>query len=301
MPVPTSARSRPRRRSTASPSATPSTSGTYPSGRTCTANSSTAEPETSTAASSRSGEPTAQGGRAASGTGARAGDVTRTRCHDRRCAARAARRGGQSFLVHRRVLVVRAPVGPGEARERVHLRGRELEGEHVEVLALAVGRRRLGQRHDAELHVPAQDRLDGGDAVGRGDRGDDRVAQQVARAADRAPRLGEDPALGVGGPLRGLREVRVQLDLVHERRDARRRDHRVEVVGQEVRDAHVTDQPALAALDERLVRLDVPPDARVRPVDQVQVDPVETGAEQRLLDGADGVVVSLVAAGEAWT
>ena len=74
----------------------------------------------------------------------------------------------------------------------------ELEAEDVEVLRAAARGRRLRDRQRAELHVPAQDHLAGGDAVrlgGRGDRGLRRAAPAACPAGS-TPRCGCRAARG---------------------------------------------------------------------------------------------------------
>ena len=75
-------------------------------------------------------------------------------------------------------------------------------------------------------------------------------------AADRRPGLGQDAVLGVTPASRGLREVRVHLDLVDGGNDIGVRSSVVEVLGHEVADADRADLAVGEQCLERLVRLD---------------------------------------------
>jgi hypothetical protein len=82
-------------------------------------------------------------------------------------------------------------------------------------------------------------------------------------------------------PQMRLREVGVQFDLVHGRDDTRRVDGAGEHRLGEVRDADRSDAALLLQLDHGAEGVDVLVDARVGPVDQVQVDPVEPATPRR--------------------
>ena len=76
----------------------------------------------------------------------------------------------------------------------------------------------IRDRHDPALQVPAQDGLRRSDPVRGGDLRHHRVGEQLA-ATHRAPGLGDDALRLVEGVQPGLREVGMQLDLVHRRGD----------------------------------------------------------------------------------
>jgi hypothetical protein len=67
-----------------------------------------------------------------------------------------------------------------------------------------------------------------------GDRGDHRVGEQLTAPGQRAPRLGDDPVLGMEGAQLLLLQQRVELDLVDRRRDAGLVDDPPQVLDAEV-------------------------------------------------------------------
>ena len=110
------------------------------------------------------------------------------------------------------------PSGSAERRDRGHLVVGELEAEDVEVLPLALGAGRLRDRQRAELDVPAQDHLPGGDAVPLGR---PRATGGSSNGACRLP-IGLHASVRMPSSLVHLahlllREARVQLDLVDRR------------------------------------------------------------------------------------
>src|SRR5262249_2038752 len=95
-----------------------------------------------------------------------------------------------------------------------------------------------------------------------------------------------------------LRELRVELHLVHGRHDTCRIDQRIDVLGLEVGDADRKRLATLSQLDHRLPALDVEPEAWQRPVDQVEVDLVEPQPLDALFERAQGRMVSMFGATE---
>src|SRR3954452_25168752 len=188
---------------------------------------------------------------------------TRTQGSMSRAEWRRAARGGDKTPApsRRSAARERVRVRPGalagvELLDRGHLVVGELEAEDVEVLRDALRRHRLGDHDAAELDVPADDDLAGGAVVRLGDAGDHRVVEDRA-LRERAPRLGDDPELGVDAPQLRLLEARMQLDLVARRRHAGLVDDPAQVVWLAVRHADRAREPLRLHLDERLPRLDV--------------------------------------------
>lgn len=142
--------------------------------------------------------------------------------------------------------------------------------------------------------MPGEDRLRRADAVRGRDLHDDGMLLQVVAMAQRAPTLHQDPLLPVVVERLLLRKVRVHLDLVDHRGDPGLGHQPLDVLRQEVGEPDVPHQATLPRLDQRPPRLHVQVDLRVRPVDQIQVDPVQTGAEHTLLDGGQRLVVAVV-------
>ena len=108
-----------------------------------------------------------------------------------------------------------------------------------------------------------------------------------------APRLGDDAMRLIVGALPGLLEEGVQLYLVDGRRDSGGADQQVDMTRQEVADADVLDDALLLRVDERLPRLDELALRRVGPMNQIQVDVVESHAGHGLLD-RDACLIVLV-------
>ena len=152
----------------------------------------------------------------------------------------------------------------------------ELKSGQVKVLTLALRVQGLRDGHVAVLEVPAQNGLDHGNTVLGGDTIQVRVAQHLVGAAQRAPCLGDDAVRIVVGQLFALLEVRVQLDLVDGRGHARIANEQINMAGQEVADADMLDQPTFTGFDQRLPCLNKLTLARVRPMNQVEVDVVES-------------------------
>ncbi len=180
--------------------------------------------------------------------------------------------------------------------DRGQLGRAELEAEDVEVRALPVGVRGLGDRDRPELGVPAQHHLAGRHRERLGDRQDSGVVQQLGTASERAPALGENALLGVEGAQFVLREQRVQLDLVDGRQDPGLLLQPLDVTGREVRDADRPDETLLAELDHRLPGIDELAHPGQRPVDQIQVHVLDAEPRPGLLEGREGLLVAVVAA-----
>src|SRR5450756_2735745 len=99
----------------------------------------------------------------------------------------------------------------------------------------------------------------------RGDSADRRVVEEVA-AAHRTPALCGDALGPVVVEHRSLGEVRVQLDLVDRGQDAGLGFETVDLRGGEVRDPDGANHALALEPDHGAPRLDVPVDARKRPV-----------------------------------
>src|SRR5665647_226701 len=111
----------------------------------------------------------------------------------------------------------------------------------------------------------------------RGDSADRRVVEEVA-AAQRTPALCGDALGPVVVEHRSLGEVRVQLDLVDRGQDAGLGFETVDLRGGEVRDPDGANHALALEPDHGAPRLDVPVDARKRPVYEVQVDVLQAQA-----------------------
>ncbi|OEI69057.1 hypothetical protein Cus16_0887 [Curtobacterium sp. ER1/6] len=215
-----------------------------------------------------------------------------------RTPPRASRPGHPALHLLVRVRVAVPQATALESGDRADLVVGELEAEDVEVLALPVRVAGLRHRDGTELDVPAQDDLARRHPV-RGGRVEHRLlGEQFGLLRQRAPALGDDAVLGVHLAELGLREVRVQLDLVHRGRDTGGVDDRLQVLGREVRDADRADLAAVPEVHEGLPRVDEPAHRRVRPVDEVQVDAVQPEVAERLVDRAVRLVVAVVATGQ---
>ena len=114
----------------------------------------------------------------------------------------------------------------------------------------------------------------------------------------RPARAGSTPrsqcVLGVEAPQLLLLEAEVQLDLVDRRDDLCLVDQSLEVVWLEVGHADRPDTPVGVELLQRPPRLDVTVEARLGPMDQVEVDVVQPQPVQARLERAEGAVVALV-------
>ena len=124
------------------------------------------------------------------------------------------------------------------------------------------------------------------------------VPQHLVGPAQRAPCLGDDAVRVVVGQLFALLEVRVQLNLVDGRGHARIANEQINMAGQEVADADMLDQPTFTGFDQRLPCLNELALARVRPVDQIEIDVVEAHTAHALLNGEQRLVMGVVAAGQ---
>jgi hypothetical protein len=144
--------------------------------------------------------------------------------------------------------------------------------------------------------VPAQHHLGWSSRVLVGGLGDLVPLEQSGATSQRRPALRHGAVSSVSRSLLVLREVRVQLDLVDRRRHTGLGDDAVEVLGQEVRGANRAHGAFVTHTDERLPRLDVLVDGWLRPVDEEQVEPVESESFQRSLHRSQGGVVSVVGA-----
>src|SRR5690606_28386483 len=99
-------------------------------------------------------------------------------------------------LVPEHVRVDGAGLAPVEGGEGAHVGLRELEAEHVQVLAQPFAAIGLGDGHVAELNVPAQHHLGGRAGQPLRDANDSGLPQQLAALADRRPRLRHDAVPG---------------------------------------------------------------------------------------------------------
>ncbi|MNW57545.1 hypothetical protein D3C74_353610 [compost metagenome] len=130
--------------------------------------------------------------------------------------------------------------------------------------------------------------------MGGGDLLDHGFGQHAFLLPERAPALDRDAAVGEVPAQVGACERGRELDLVHGRDAARLRDQPVQVVLAEVRDADAADQALCGEVDHRAVGLDVPVEAGEGPVDQVEVDVVETQPVEARVQRVAGRVVPLV-------
>jgi hypothetical protein len=90
----------------------------------------------------------------------------------------------------------------------------------------------------------------------------------------------------------------MEFDLIDGGGDAGGGGEVVEVRREEVGDADGAEEAAAAGFDERLPGFEVEAAGGIGPVDEVEVEVVELGAEEGLLDGGEGQGVGVVAAGE---
>ena len=88
---------------------------------------------------------------------------------------------------------------------------------------------------------------------------------------------------GVVSALFGLLEVGVQLDLVDAGGHCGGTNQHIDVTGQEVADADMPDQSVTLCVDKSLPCLDVEALGRVGPVDQIQVEIIESEPAQAFL------------------
>lgn len=175
--------------------------------------------------------------------------------------------------------------------------------EDVEVLRDPGRGDRLRDGLTALLQVPAQHDLRGRPGVCRRDLPDHRVLESASGCAvsvegdpaDRRPRLGQDPLLGVDLEELGLPEVRVHLDLVHRGHHRRRRHQPAQVGRHEVADPDRTDLAVGQQSLQRLVGGDGELElSRQGLVQDQQVDLVEAELARALVEGVQGLVVAVV-------
>ena len=103
---------------------------------------------------------------------------------------------------------------------------------------------------------------------------------------------------GVVSALFGLLEVGVQLDLVDTGGHCGGTNQHIDVTGQEVADADMPDQSVTLCVDKSLPCLDVEALGRIGPVDQIQVEIIESEPAQAFLDADAGLVVLVEASGQ---
>src|SRR3954471_7135854 len=182
----------------------------------------------------------------------------------------------------------------GQRRQSGHLRVSQLDVEHVDVLRDPLLVRRLRDDDATELDVPAQHDLRGGLVVFLRDAGHDRIVEQPVAAPERAPRLGDDAVPVVELARLLLREPRVQLDLVDRGHHRRLAEQALEVRHGEVRHPDRAHPPVGIEPLERSPRVDVEVALRSGPVDEVEVDDVETEALLAVVERAQRRVVTVV-------
>src|SRR6478609_11128208 len=143
--------------------------------------------------------------------------------------------------------------------------------------------------------MPAQDHLARGAPVIAGDASDHRIAQDRAAPGERTPGLGDHAGRVVDGDQARLREMRVQLDLVHLGGDPGRSDQGGQVIRFEVGHTHRAQYTLLLQLQQRLPGRHELPQVGGRPMDQEQVQIVGPHLVQGAEGGAAGGVPTLVA------
>ena len=126
-----------------------------------------------------------------------------------------------------------------------------------------------------------------------GDLGDDRVIDESARSKW-APRLGLDTEARVDIAEFGLRQPRVELDLVDGRDHTGLIDDLAQVGVVEVGDANRSRAAFLAQADECAPRVEVDIAGRRRPVDEIEVNLVDAKQARALVEGAQGLVIAMV-------
>ncbi len=142
------------------------------------------------------------------------------------------------------------------------------------------------------LDVPAQDHLRHRPPRARR-RVADRGRVEAVAAAQGGPALRDDAKLLVHRPHALLRQRRVQLDLVQRGRDARLVDQATQMRLVEVRDADGPHAPFVAQADQRLPAVDIGVHRRQRPVDQVQVQIIQSRPLHRRVKGPQRGVMPL--------
>src|SRR5215467_1610953 len=86
----------------------------------------------------------------------------------------------------------------------------------------------------------------------------------------------------------------MKLDLVDRGRHARFANDPFEVIAIEVRDSDRTDPSVLLQTDERLPTLDIAVHARVRPMDQIQIERVAAQPSHALVKSPERLVEAVV-------
>src|SRR5690554_1565759 len=205
-------------------------------------------------------------------------------------------RGYSELFVGLRVTVPEAP--RLERRNGGDLGMRQLKTEHIEVLPLAFRRRGLRNRNGTQLHMPTQHDLGRSHPVRLRNRLHNGFLTHIVAPRKRAPALGHDVVTGMELAQVPLGKTRMQLDLVDRRRDTGLGDDTLQVVLSEVTHPDRPHQTILAKFQHRLKSLHVLIDSRQWPVDQVQVDVVETQVRAGLLETLHRFVETMVTTGQ---
>ena len=122
---------------------------------------------------------------------------------------------------------------------------------------------------------------------------DDRRIRQDLTLFDGAPCLRDRAELPTCLAHGALLEIRMELDLVDRRGDVRRRHELIEVMRFVVRNADGPNEPLLLELLEGTPT--VGGVGRLRPVDEVQVDVVDTEPSTAVLERSEPGLIALVA------
>src|SRR5262245_32634954 len=180
-------------------------------------------------------------------------------------------------------------VGAAGAVERVelgHVLVGEPEVEDLRVLGDALAVRRLRNDRNAPFDAPAQQYLGRSAPMASCDLRDD-VAGEVAARSQRAVRLQRDPVPTAFVEESNAELVRAELHLIHDRRHRCGSEHLPQLVDTEVRDP---DRPRVSRLSRPFHPGPRPGRATLRPVDDVEVDVVDTEPLQAPLDLREGVL-----------
>src|SRR4029450_10345695 len=121
----------------------------------------------------------------------------------------------------------------------------------------------------------------------------DRVGQKSS-AAQRAPRLGLDSALGVRLTQPSLLKSRVHLDLIEHWRDTGLADDPIEMLDLEVGNADGPRKAHFSGPDQRAPRSGVEIAAGRGPVNEIKIDITDVQSRQAGIDGQKRLVVALV-------
>src|SRR5215472_6703397 len=189
----------------------------------------------------------------------------------------------------RLLTAVRVRAGPGATVERLdrgHVTGGEREVEYVDVLPDPRRSDRLRNDDVSQLDVPAQDDLRRGLAVPARQRGDHRVSEDIP-LGQRTPRLRHDAVRPVERTYLLLLESRMQLHLIDRGHDPAPVQKGLQMPRLEVRHANRPGPSARADLFERLPGVEVDGRGRYRPVDQVEVDVVQSEPAQAPVECAE--------------